>query len=124
EILEEKNPVKPNLNYQLNSTLSTDYQSLLQSGKHSDLLLLVGGKEFAVHKAILAARSSVFERMLDHDTRENQEGIVEITDIDKDVCEQMLRYIYTDNVDSIIDQYGAELLAAADKVRSPVFWML
>jgi len=41
---------------------------------------------------------------------------VEITDVDRDVMLEMLRFIYTGKAPSL-DKMAADLLAAADKVR-------
>ena len=44
-------------------TLLEDMVALLNSGRFSDVTLDVGKREFNVHKAILAARSAVFDTM-------------------------------------------------------------
>src|SRR5699024_6528915 len=80
-----------------NQTLE-DYSSLLKSGKLSDVTLSVGGRNFRAHKSILSARSIVFAAMFEHETKENQENMVEIPDIDSDVFEEFLQFIYTGKV--------------------------
>lgn len=82
----------------------------------ADTTLLVRGKEFPVHRAVLSARSPVFAKMFEHDCKEKINGIVDITDIAQDVCEQMLRYIYTDKVDEL-ESMAPGLLSAADKYQ-------
>jgi len=84
---------------------------------YSDLKLLCGpGRvEFDCHINILVARSPVFKAMFQHDTAEAQNKEVEMTDVDPEVAEQMLSYIYTGNMS--VRGREADLLAAADKYR-------
>lgn len=96
-----------------------DFNQLWKSGKLSDVTLVVGsGCSFRVHKAILSARSPVFEAMFEHDMRENEENSVEITDVAAEVLEKLLGYIYTGKVPFELDRFAPELLMAADKVRT------
>ena len=102
--------------------LSNDFQSLLDNGKSSDVTLLVGGghfgevKEFRAHRLVLTTRSEVFAAMFDHsDTKEAQEGRVEISDVSADVFEQFLRFIYTGKADQL-ERFGLDLFSLSDKV--------
>ena len=95
--------------------LSQNLETLLESEKHSDVILLVGGKKLKAHKNILAARSPVFAAMFEHECKETEESCVDIVDVDLDVFQELLRYIYTGKVD-VLKQYAAELLIASDKV--------
>ena len=99
------------------SSLVQDFGDLLDNSKFSDLELFVGDKVFHVHKSILATRSPVFGAMFEHDTKERQENRISITDMDSNVVYQMLRFIYTDKVDTEkLVEFGVGLLVAADKV--------
>ena len=84
---------------------------------YSDLTLVcgVGRVELACHTNILVARSPVFRAMFQHDTAEAQKKEVEMTDVEPDVAEAMLNYIYTGSLHHSGKE--AELLAAADKYR-------
>ena len=53
--------------------------------------------------------------MFQHDTAEAQRKVIEMTDVDPEVAEQMLNYIYTGNMKH--PGREAELLAVADKYR-------
>lgn len=88
---------------------------LLNNGTFSDTVLVVDGREFYAHKAILAARSPVFNAMFEHEMTESRKGRVEISDIDPDVFSEMLKFIYTGNTPQI-QGMAEDLLAAADKV--------
>ena len=80
-------------------------------------MLVVGEKEFQAHRLVLSTRSPVFAAMFEHECTEKQDGTVQITDVPLDTFEVLLRYIYTDSVSSK-DQFTADLLMAADKVRT------
>ncbi|KAG8184549.1 hypothetical protein JTE90_012638 [Oedothorax gibbosus] len=94
--------------------LSDDIGELFENQKFSDVILSVEGKEFCVHKAILAARSPVFAAMFEHDMEESKQNRVEITDMEADVLKALLQFIYTGRVHKL-DNWADELLAAADK---------
>ena len=82
--------------------------------KSSDVVLRVGNKDFQAHKCILSARSPVFGAMFQHDMKEAKENHVDIEDVEVEVFEVMLRFIYTDKISS--DDVTIDLLKAADKV--------
>ena len=106
----------------MNETLKANcalecYQTLLQSGTLADFTFVVSGKEFAVHKAFLAARSPVFAGMFEHDMKEQIENRLELPDIDMEVFEVLLSYIYSDKIPDL-DKFALELFSVADKVSS------
>ena len=90
--------------------------NLLDSGSFSDVCLCAGGREFKAHKAILATRSPVFGAMFEHEMEESRKGRVEISDIDPDVFQELLRFIYTGTTPQL-QGMADDLLAAADKVQ-------
>ena len=90
----------------------------MQTSKFADVVLIVKGtKEFKAHKAILSARSPVLAAMFEHDCAESRQNRVEIPDVEVEVFEEMLRFLYTNRV-HLLEQYAAELYLAADKVSS------
>ena len=95
--------------------LSQDFASLLLTDDHSDFVFAVGDREFKVHKNILSARSSVFKAMLSAELEEKKNNRVEIVDVEVQVFEQLLNYIYSGTV-AKLDEYALELFIAADKV--------
>ena len=80
----------------------------------TDVALQCQGKEFKAHKLILAAASPVFEAMFKKDTKEHLDSCVNIEDMDSDVFEVFLHFIYTNQVDELDEMY-LDLLAVADK---------
>ncbi|XP_044762351.1 speckle-type POZ protein B isoform X2 [Coccinella septempunctata] len=94
--------------------LSDDLGLLFENQKFSDVTLSVSGREFQAHKAILAARSPVFQAMFEHEMEERKHNRVDILDVDHEVLREMLRFIYTGKA-SNLEKMADDLLAAADK---------
>ena len=95
--------------------LIDDVGALFGDKKFCDVTLTVNGKDFYAHKNMLAARSSIFTAMFEHEMAEKISNTVKITDIDHQVFEEVLRYIYTGKTSSLTDEIAMELLVAADK---------
>jgi speckle-type POZ protein len=82
----------------------------------SDFTFNVRGRKFAAHKNILSMRSPVFAAMFQHPTKEMLSGNVEVEDINPDVFQELLRYLYTGLTRSTaLDVTAPALLVAADK---------
>lgn len=100
--------------------LSRDFQSLLLCQNTSDVDIIIGKKTFPSHKMILSARCPVFSAMFASPTKENISSEIEITDIEEDVFEELLYFIYTgrspkqndlaENLYIAADKYGMETL--------------
>lgn len=96
-------------------TLHSDLGTSLEDQMFSDVILCAkDGKEFKAHKVILSARSPVFKAMFSHNMEENRSNRVEITDIDHEILQEMLRYIYTGEAPRL-EEFASELIFAADK---------
>ncbi|XP_062520159.1 speckle-type POZ protein B-like [Corticium candelabrum] len=101
-----------------NCGLKMDLGIMLERQLLSDVVLTVGTKEFPAHRATLAARSPVFCAMFDHEMEESRKGRVQITDVQSDVLQEMLRFIYTSEIaQEKLEKMATELLAAADKYQ-------
>ena len=87
---------------------------MLKDGIYSDVTLIVGEKNFKVHKHILSLQSDVFKAMFSHNMAENESGIVKIDDFDVQVIEDMLQYIYTCTTQNL-PKLAQELFKAAHK---------
>ena len=98
-------------NSNLNSSLTKE---LFHTGKFSDVKIKVGSREFHVHRCILSLSSEVFERMFLSDMIETRSNTIEINDISDDICEEMLRFIYCNEIKHL-DINALDLLYAADK---------
>lgn len=98
------------------STLAADFGNLLASGMGSDVTLLVSEKNFRVHKVILSARSSVFRTMFESRFKEGAAREVDIQDIDSEVMEDLLAFIYTGAVRNVTGVEGTELLDRWERI--------
>lgn len=88
-------------------------KKLLVSYEWSDCSFSVAGQKFKAHKLILGISSPVFEAMFYGPLSSNDDIL--ITDIQPDIFQLILNYIYTDTVEiSTIDQ-AFELLYASRK---------
>lgn len=89
------------------------FKSLFESGRFSDLTIIVGSKKIQVHKIVLASRSSVFARMFENDMKENLTGSITIEDFSVEAVEDFLKFIY--NVNFIKETNAMELFALGSK---------
>ena len=82
----------------------------------TDVTFSIRGQELHAHKAVLATRSPIFSAMFKADANKEFPNKIEITDISYEAFEQMLKYMYTGDVDEI-EAVAEELLAASDKYQ-------
>ncbi|XP_008556028.1 speckle-type POZ protein [Microplitis demolitor] len=95
-----------------------DLPALFHSKDYSDIILVVGDKRIPAHKALLINRNNVFRRMLTFHQKNNRNNIVNVPDMDPDILEKLLEFIYTDNVTSL-DEVAESLYEVADKYQIP-----
>jgi len=111
KIKEEENTVlTPLFHYK---KLVEDFESNLNLREHSDVTVTCDNKEFQCHKIILTSRSPVFKTMLESNMKEKETGSIEIKDMQLEVFEDLLKYIYSGEAPNI-DEHAEELFAAAD----------
>ncbi len=110
-------PVDPSsLAIDCSSELITHLDGLFNNMQFSDVNFNIGGREFPAHKSILAARCQYFAAMFKHPMKENSTNQVKIEDIDPEVFDQLLRFIYTGRVPlDKLETMAAGLFIAADK---------
>jgi hypothetical protein len=92
---------------------------MFEEGKLADIKIQTAdGKEINADKFILT-RSPVFDAILNkHDTKEAQEGVIKITDINHDVLTEMIRYMYCDEIPKL-NEMALNLLIAGNKYDLP-----
>ncbi|KAG8198712.1 hypothetical protein JTE90_023482 [Oedothorax gibbosus] len=95
--------------------LSNNFMSLWADEAYCDFSIYVQETKFAVHKAILSARSPVFRVMLKSQLT-NTDSIT-ITDISEPIVKKMLRCIYSGEVGVLDFEAASELYYAADKYQ-------
>ncbi|XP_044019429.1 speckle-type POZ protein-like A [Aphidius gifuensis] len=97
--------------------LSADLKKLLSNEQLSDVTIQVGQKSFPAIKGILAVRSPVFSALFNHEQlKENKKNEVVIEDIDEDVFEEFLHFMYTGESPNV-NKMPIELLAVAEKYQ-------
>jgi speckle-type POZ protein len=112
----EPSAAAPVLAIDCSSELMTHLVNLFDNMQFSDVNFNVGGRVFPAHKNILAARSQYFAAMFKHPTKEQSTNQVKIDDIEPEVFDQLLRFIYTGRVPlDKLETMAAGLLIAADK---------
>lgn len=105
--------VKSNLSTYNQTSLYDRVKKLLVSFEWSDCSFSVSGKNFKAHKLILGISSPVFEAMLYGPLSTNDD--IAITDIQPDIFQLILNYIYTDTVEITTIDQAFELLYASRK---------
>lgn len=96
------------------SRMLESQRSMFEEDCYKDIQFLIDGESVKAHRIIITARCSVMKAMLTHDTKENQDGIVEITDSEMPAFKTFLKYLYTDEIENI-EVYAEKLIALADK---------
>ncbi|XBI84815.1 hypothetical protein VPH35_093038 [Triticum aestivum] len=99
------------------SDLHQHLGDLLKNKDAADLTIQVGRETFSAHRCVLSARSSVFKAELLGAMKESSAASpIEICDMEADVFESLLTFIYTDSVSPVLDVVMAgHLLVAADR---------
>lgn len=65
----------------------------------SDIQIQVDSKKYFAHKVILTSRSSVFNRIFSNNMSETISGVVKIEDIKSQVFYELLRFMYTNEIE-------------------------
>jgi speckle-type POZ protein len=82
------------------SDMQSHFSNLLLTKEGADITFEVGGKKFAAHRIVLAARSTVFKAQLfgAMDEGATAPSVLKINDIEANVFSTLLTFIYTDAV--------------------------
>ena len=88
---------------------------MLADGINTDITINASDGGAAAHRAILAARSPVFNSMFSHDLREKELAVVDITDMSAAACWAFLKYLYGGVPVAEFTAHRLSLLRAADK---------
>ncbi|XP_057325979.1 TD and POZ domain-containing protein 2-like [Microplitis mediator] len=80
---------------ELNSpNLYKNTQHYLNNLKFTDITIKVKDKEFKAHKIILASQSPVFKKILTTDMKESRENCINLPNIDAEVADELLYFLY------------------------------
>lgn len=78
------------------TTLTEDIVKILTQSEDSDFTVLVGNKEFLLHKVILSARCPYFRSMFECGMSENSKNKIEFQDFRLSAFEFIVEWIYSD----------------------------
>uniref|UniRef100_A0ACD5T7G1 Uncharacterized protein n=1 Tax=Avena sativa TaxID=4498 RepID=A0ACD5T7G1_AVESA len=102
--------------------LGQNLSDLLGAKMGADVKFKVGGKTFAAHRCLLAARSPVFAAELFGSMRESRKdegGVIRVADMEERVFEALLQFLYTDSwAEMAVEDectMAQHLLVAADR---------
>ena len=87
-----------------------------KDGRLCDVILKVGTMEISTHRAVLAASSPYFRAMFTTNMAEATQDVVTMKDIDPDVLDRIVEFIYTGHLDVTVDNVQ-DLLAAASLIQ-------
>lgn len=94
--------------------LRNKYSSFRRAGKYTDFVLRVeddsGEKSIPVHRAVLAAGSPVFGKMLDSKMKESGSGVMEVGGFTYESIMAVVEYIYTGELTMSEDKEEREML--------------
>jgi BTB/POZ domain len=96
-----------------------NFEGLWNSKRFSDFKIIVGAKEFLVHKTVLGSQSSIFAAMFESDVEETRTGKMTITDFSAEAVEEFLRHFYTGELPSVTN--AMEMFALSSKYDVPGF---
>lgn len=92
-------------------------EKLFQRDKYSDVSLVAEGLRFPAHRVILAAVSPVFRDLLAQTAAPDDEQlIVNLDDLNADIVEEMLTYLYSGKTPNL-KSLASQLLVAAHKYQ-------
>lgn len=101
---------------QLKGELSDHFRKLLESHQLTDFHIICQGVIIPCHRNILAARSEVFDAMMEHNMMEAEKGEVVINDFDLETVKAMILHIYTGEAKYTEDN-AEQLIRTADKYQ-------
>jgi hypothetical protein len=77
---------------------------MFETGKYSDLTITCGTKSYAVHRALLASRSTFFDGVCRNPFREAEIGVIDLSEDEAEIVDLMVNcehtvpraYVYAD----------------------------
>jgi speckle-type POZ protein len=90
----------------------------LNSKEFSDFTFICSDERIPAHRNIIAGRSAVFDKMITTNMMEKKSNRIVVDDIDSTTMRELLRYIYTLEVENL-DTLAAKILYAAEKYDLP-----
>lgn len=101
-----------NLDCEVNlKELAADFGTFLNRSTLTDVVVYAEGHAFPAHKAVLAARSPVFQSLFERLARENRPNTILINDLSYEVVQELIAFLYSGKVNLV----SLELLSAAER---------
>ncbi|XP_055357291.1 uncharacterized protein LOC129602317 [Paramacrobiotus metropolitanus] len=98
------------------SRLAEQMRNILKLNNYADFKVISADNvEFSVHRAIIAAQSSVFATMFSTDMSEKSTGTCKITDITGNILEAILEFLYGRTVSEELKKNAEEILVVASR---------
>ena len=80
-----------------------------------DVVLIVkDGREIKAHRRVLSEASPFFEKLLNSDMKETQEGVVRLEMFTESVMAATLQFIYTGDLQILAEDNARDLIVVAD----------
>ncbi|XP_075070218.1 kelch-like protein 40 [Mixophyes fleayi] len=98
--------------------LQDGLKDMLDHSKFIDCVLRIKEKEFPCHRLVLAACSPYFRAMFLSDLEESKKKEIDLEDVDPDVMEKILNYIYTSEIE-ITEQNVQDIFSVANMFQIP-----
>lgn len=92
-----------------------DLKALFLKQEDCDVIIKVKGQEFPAHRAILKARSPVFDSTLRNDMKEKATGVIDIEDCDPITFSDFLSFLYCGDMENLSMENVFSLFTTADK---------
>lgn len=91
--------------------LASDLGDLFSKSTLTDAVVYAEGQPIHTHKALLAARSPVFQSLFERLARENRPNVILINDLTFEVVQELISFMYSGKVNMV----SLELLSAAER---------
>ncbi|XP_033210516.1 speckle-type POZ protein B-like [Belonocnema kinseyi] len=89
------------------------YANFMKNDHFNDIEIIINDYAFRANKLVLAANSPVFERIFSHNMKESLSKQIEIKEMDREVFEEVIRFMYLKKVN--LRNLSVRLLIAANR---------
>ncbi|GBM67068.1 Speckle-type POZ protein B [Araneus ventricosus] len=98
-------------------SVSEDIKAIYIKQQLTDMELRAKTKSFPAHKVVMCVRSPVFEAMLTSEMTEKIKDCIQVNDLENDIVEQLLLFLYSDNLERLQWESATQLYYAAKKYQ-------
>ena len=85
----------------------------MRKGRYCDVTVRVGHREFLAHRVVLSAHSRFFEALFDGGFKEQNAPVVDVKNLEPDIFERVIQYIYEGKCTMNTDMVEPVLAAAS-----------